>query len=125
MRNLLPKLLVLAPIILPVAAHADTLDVTLTGDSHTFVFTLPSQFSFPDQIHLVTVSPIQTIGTVDGIGGQTVSSVCHYEGCQTTSTRTGISFLMGTVKNEGGSILKSVSVEGTVPVMWCAVPSMT
>jgi len=33
------------------------------------------------------------------------------------STRTGMSFLMGTVKNEGGSILKSGMVEGTVPVM--------
>ncbi len=71
MRNLLPRFLVLAATLLPVAAHADTLDVTLTGDSQTFVFTLPSQFSFPDQIHLVTVPPIQTTGTVDGIGGQT------------------------------------------------------
>jgi hypothetical protein len=71
MRNLLPKLLVLAATILPVAAHADTLDATLAGDSHTFVFTLPSQFSFPDQLHLVTVPLIQTTGTADGIAGQT------------------------------------------------------
>jgi len=70
MRNLLPKLLVLAATILPIAAHADTLDATLTGDSHTFTFTLPSQFSFPDQIHLVTVPTIHTTGTADGIAGQ-------------------------------------------------------
>jgi hypothetical protein len=57
--------------ILPLTAHADTLDVTLTGDAHTFTFTLPSQFSFPDQLHLVTVPLIQTTGTADGIAGQT------------------------------------------------------
>ena len=39
------------------------------------------------------------------------------------STRTGISFLIGTVRKVGGWILKSVSVEGTVPVMWWLVPS--
>jgi hypothetical protein len=72
MRNLLPRLLVLAATIFPIAAHADTLyDVKLTGDSHIFLFTLPSQFSFPDQIHLVTVPPLQTTGTADGIAGQT------------------------------------------------------
>ena len=71
MRNFLPKLLVLAATLLPITVHADTLDVTLTGDSHTYVFTLPSQFSFPDQTHLVTVPPIQTTGTADGITGQT------------------------------------------------------
>jgi hypothetical protein len=70
MRNFLPKLLVLAATLLPIAAHADTLDGTLTGDSHTFVFTLPSQFSFPDQIHLVTVPTIRTTGTADGVAGQ-------------------------------------------------------
>jgi hypothetical protein len=73
MRNLLPKLLVLAATTLPIAAHADTLDAILTGDSHTYIFTLPSQFSFPDAAHLVTVPPITTTGTADGIGGQTFS----------------------------------------------------
>jgi hypothetical protein len=70
MRNLLPKLVVLAATLLPIAAHADTLDATLIGDSHTFVFTLPSQFSFPDQIHLVAVPTLSTTGTADGIAGQ-------------------------------------------------------
>jgi hypothetical protein len=71
MRNLLAKLLVLAATSLSIAAHADTLDATLMGDSHTFNFTLPSQFSFPDQMHLVTVPPIQTTGTADGVANQT------------------------------------------------------
>jgi hypothetical protein len=70
MRNLLPKFLVLAATLLPIATHADTLDATLTGDSHTFTFTLPSQFSFLDQIHLVTVPTLHTTGTADGIAGQ-------------------------------------------------------
>jgi len=71
MRNLLPKLLVLAATSLPIAAHADTLDATLIGDSHTFIFTLPSQFSFPNQIHLVIIPLIQTTGTTDGVADQT------------------------------------------------------
>ena len=71
MRNLLPKLLVLAASSLPIAAHADTLDATLTGDSHTFTFTLPSLYSFPDQLHLVTLPTIRTTGTADGISGHT------------------------------------------------------
>ena len=33
------------------------------------------------------------------------------------STRTGISFLTGIVKSDGGSILKSESVAGIVPVI--------
>jgi hypothetical protein len=72
MRNSLFTLALLASAFtLPLIAHADTLDATLIGDSHTFVFTLPSQFSFPNQIHLVTVSPGQTTGTADGVANQT------------------------------------------------------
>jgi hypothetical protein len=37
-------------------------------------------------------------------------------GCQVMSTRTGIWFLTGIVKSDGGSILKSASVAGIVPV---------
>ena len=36
--------------------------------------------------------------------------------CQVMSTRTGISFLIGMARNDGGSILKSEQVAGTVPV---------
>jgi hypothetical protein len=71
MRNLLPRLLVLAATSLPIAAHADTYTATLIGDSNTFVFTLPSQFSFPNQIHLVGLPPIQTTGTANGVANQT------------------------------------------------------
>jgi hypothetical protein len=73
MRNLLLKLLVLAAASLSVAAHADTYTATLMGDSNTFVFTLPSQFSFPNQIHLVALPPIQTTGTANGVANQTFS----------------------------------------------------
>src|SRR6267154_734194 len=71
MRNLLPKLLVLAATSLPLAAHAGTLDATLTGDSYTYTFTLPSPYSFPDQLHLVTLPTIRTTGTANGISGHT------------------------------------------------------
>ncbi len=42
---------------------------------------------------------------------------------QVMSTRTGISFLMGMVRNEGRSILKSEQVAGTTPVMRTWLPS--
>ena len=42
---------------------------------------------------------------------------CIYCGRQVMSMRTGISFLTGIVKSDGGSILKSESVAGIVPVM--------
>jgi hypothetical protein len=71
MRNLIPRLLILAAASLSIAAHADTYTATLIGDSNTFVFTLPSQFSFPNQIHLVSVPPIQTTGTFNGVANQT------------------------------------------------------
>lgn len=38
------------------------------------------------------------------------------------STRTGISFLIGTVRNDGRSILKSEQVSGMVPVMRTELP---
>lgn len=71
MRKLLARLVVFAATAFSLAAHADTLDATLTGDSHTFIFTLPSQFSFPNQIHLVTVPPVTTTGTADGVANHT------------------------------------------------------
>src|ERR1039458_498328 len=37
--------------------------------------------------------------------------------CQVISTRTGISFFTGMANNEGGSILKSDKVAGTLPVI--------
>lgn len=42
--------------------------------------------------------------------------------CQVNSTRTGISFLTGIVKREGGSILKSESVAGIVPEIVESLP---
>jgi PEP-CTERM motif len=83
MRNLLPRLLVLAATSLPIAAHADTLDATLIGDSHTFTFTLPSPYSFPDQLHLVTIPTITTTGTTDGVRGETFD-VTFYSGIGST-----------------------------------------
>jgi len=51
-----------------------------------------------------------TIGSSEGfLLGQ------DYCGFQVRSTRTGISFFTGIVSSDGGSILKSVSVAGTVP----------
>lgn len=41
------------------------------------------------------------------------------------STRTGISFLIGIVRNFGGSILKSVSVAGMVPDIRVSLPCDT
>ena len=69
---------------LPLTAHADTLTATLTGDGHTFVFTLPSPYDFPDQLHLVALPTIRTTGSIDGIGGQTFD-VTFFSGIGSTS----------------------------------------
>jgi hypothetical protein len=64
--------LLASTLILPHIAHADTTDLfTLTGDSNTYTFTLPQQFTFPVEYHLVTVPAPTTIGTINGVGGQT------------------------------------------------------
>lgn len=60
-----------------------------------------------------TVS-LESIGPCVELEGELIHS-----GCQVISTFTGISFFKGTVKNEGGEILKSDSVDGMVPVMRC------
>ena len=44
---------------------------------------------------------------------------------QVISTFTGISFLMGTVRNDGRSILKSEQVAGIVPVIRTSLPWVT
>jgi hypothetical protein len=114
MRYFLPKLLVLAATALPIAAHADTLDATLIGDSHTFTFTLPSPYSFPDQLHLVTIPTITTTGTTDGVSGQTFD-VTFYSGIGTSlnslifNDRVGDSYLLS-----GGMLVSGLS-GGTQP----------
>jgi hypothetical protein len=45
-----------------------------------------------------------------------------YLGRQVMSIRTGMSFLMGSVRSEGGSILKSESFTGIVPVIRVSLP---
>ncbi len=44
--------------------------------------------------------------------------------CQVSSTRTGISFLTAIVRSDGGSILKSDSVAGMVPVIFVWFPCL-
>jgi hypothetical protein len=85
MRKALFALLLLASVlILPSTAHADTTDLfTLTGDSNTYTFTLPQQFTFPVESHLVTVPAPATIGTINGVGGQTFD-VHFYTGIGST-----------------------------------------
>jgi hypothetical protein len=64
--------LLASALILPRTAHADTTDLfTITGDSNTYTFTLPQQFTFPVEYHLVTVPAPTTTGTINGVGGQT------------------------------------------------------
>jgi hypothetical protein len=73
MRNPLFTLaLIAAALIHPLTAHADTTDLfTITGDSNTYTFTLPEQFTFPVTLHLVTVPTLTTTGTIDAVGGKT------------------------------------------------------
>jgi hypothetical protein len=72
MRTSLFALLILAAALIhPTTARADTTDLfTITGDSHTYTFTLPEQFTFPVSLHLVTVPPLATTGTINGVGSK-------------------------------------------------------
>jgi hypothetical protein len=85
MRNALFALPLLASaLILPRTAHADTTDLfTITGDSNTYTFTLPEQFTFAVPLHLVTVPTLTTTGTIDGVGGNTFD-VSFYTGIGNT-----------------------------------------
>lgn len=72
MRNLLPKLLVLAATTLPIAAHADTLlDFTLTGPEGVVTFTLPEHPFFRNTIHQVIVGT-STSASLNGVSGYTI-----------------------------------------------------
>jgi hypothetical protein len=104
MRNALFALPLLASaLILPRTAHADTTDLfTLTGDSNTYTFTLPQEFTFPVSLHLVTVPPLITTGTINGVGGKTFD-VTFYTGIGNT----GESLIFDNVGNLAGSQLIS------------------
>ena len=85
MRKALFALPLLASVLtLPHTAYADTTDLfTLTGDSNTYIFTLPQQFTFPVEYHLVTIPAPTTTGTINGVGGQTFN-VHFYTGIGST-----------------------------------------
>jgi hypothetical protein len=102
--------LLASALILPRTARADTTDLfTLTGDSNIYTFTLPQEFTFPVENHLVTVAAPRTTGTINGVGGQTFD-VDFYTGIGGT----GESLKFGTVGNLAGPTLISfVSSTGT------------
>ena len=114
MRNLFPKLFVLAAIFLPLAAHADTLDATLIDGSHIFTFTLPSPYSFPDQLHLVTIPTITTTGAADGVNGQTFD-VTFFTGIGATSESVFITGFGGTPYELYGPVLISPGSNPSAP----------
>ena len=114
MRYLLPKLLVLAATALPIAAHADTLDATLIDGSHIFTFTLPSPYSFPDQLHLVTIPTITTTGTADGVGGK-IFDVTFYTGIGGGSQSVFINGLGGPEYQLYGPVLISPGSDPNAP----------
>lgn len=68
------KALFLLPLLastLSLTAHADPTDLfTISGDSHVYTFSLPAEFTFPDQLHLVAIPSMSTTGTIDSVGGQ-------------------------------------------------------
>jgi hypothetical protein len=67
-----------------------------------------------------TAALCSDIGSYFGLGchsraRRTEATLAIHCGRHVISTRTGISFLTGTAKSDGGSILKSDSVAGIVP----------
>ena len=62
-------------------ARADTIfDFTLTGNSHSYSFSLPQHPLFAIAPHMVQLSPLYTTAMIDGVGGYsaTVSFVNTY-----------------------------------------------
>jgi hypothetical protein len=72
---------------------------------------------FPPQECRLMEEPFRVLPVVAQLRNCRDPSFRLYCGRQVISTRTGISFLTGIVSSDGGSILKSVSVAGIVPVM--------
>lgn len=81
MRHLFYALLLASAAAIPTAAHADAIDdFVLTGDGHTFRFSLPAVT--PQYVNRSGVSgwftPLIREATVDGVGGYTGSTLFHY-----------------------------------------------
>jgi hypothetical protein len=89
--------------ILPRTVHANTTDLfTITADSNTYTFTLPQQFTFAVSPHLVTIPPLATTGTIDGVGGKTFD-ITFYTGIGNT----GESMIFDNIGNLAGPTLIS------------------
>jgi len=109
MRKALLALLPLAAALIHPAAHADTTDLfTITGDSSTYTFTLPQQFTFPVSLHLVTVPTLTTTGTIDGVGGKTFD-VTFFTGIGNT----GDSLTFNDITLAGPPLISFISQTGT------------
>jgi hypothetical protein len=108
MRNALFTLLAAVLIYSP-TAHADTTDLfTITGDSNTYTFTLPQQFTFPVSLHLVTVPTLTTTGTIDGVDGKTFD-ITFFTGIGNT----GDSLTFNDITLAGPPLISFVSSSGT------------
>jgi hypothetical protein len=108
MRNALFAFLAAALIHSP-AALADTTDLfTITGDSNTYTFTLPQQFTFPVNYHLVTVPTLTTSGTINGVSGKPFD-VTFFSGIGNT----GESLTFNNITLAGPVLISFVSSSGT------------
>lgn len=66
--------LLASALILPLTAHADTIDdFTLTGDGHTISYSLPATSAFPDFFHFNSFTESAPT-TIDGVSGYVESS---------------------------------------------------
>jgi hypothetical protein len=93
----------------PLTAHADTTDLfTITGDSNTYTFTLPQQFTFPVSLHLVTVPTLTATGTIHGVGGKTFD-VTFFTGVGNT----GDSLTFNDITLAGPPLISLISQSGT------------
>ena len=69
MSKALFTILLTSALVLPLTAHADTLDdFTLTGDGHTITYSLPATSAFPDFSHFNSFTESAPT-TIDGVSG--------------------------------------------------------
>jgi hypothetical protein len=71
-RKLLSNTIILSTVLLPLAAHADTIDdFVLTGGGHTISYSLPATSTFPNDLSIEFFYESAT-ATIDGVPGYVV-----------------------------------------------------
>jgi hypothetical protein len=100
MSKVLFTALLAAALILPLTAHADTIDdFALVGGGYTITFSLPASFTAPNPSHLASVVLTNIPSSVNGVSGSSVNMGFYLP---TFPFRSGIDFAITPSLSGGG-----------------------